>query len=264
MFSKMYTSWIAGPALMLAMASNLLGVGGVSAQTLSANLSALDTTSTTQPAANGSATVGEGTTVTISGTSYGANEPIGLWINVPGGTAISEESLGQTDTHIVGTVIPLDAMGTADDAGDFTYNLDTTGLPSGDYSLVAHGLTTGTEEVLNFTIKPGPALQLTAGDNTTVPAGTYLTITGSPYGSDEAVGLWINVPNGTTISEDSLGQTDSHVVGTVIPLNIPGYADKDGVLAYTLDTSGLPSGTYSLVAHGLSTEIEGVLPFTIK
>ena len=47
-------------------------------------------------------------------------------------------------------------------------------------------------------------------------------------------------------------------------MDTPGYADKDGVLTYYLDTTGLPSGTYSLVAHGLETGLEGVLNFTIK
>ena len=36
------------------------------------------------------------------------------------------------------------------------------------------------------------------------------------------------------------------------------------MLTYYLDTTGLPSGTYSLVGHGLTSGIEGVAGFTIK
>jgi hypothetical protein len=87
---------------------------------------------------------------------------------------------------------------------------------------------------------------------------------GSSYGAGEPVGLWINVPGGTAIPEDSLWQSDTHIERNVVPLDAPGYADKDGVLTCYLDTTGIPSGNYSLVAHGLEIGLEGVLNFTIK
>src|SRR5205809_533926 len=141
MFSKMYTQWVAGAVLTLAMAPNLLGT--MSAQSLSASLSDAGTTSAMQLTAGGNTSLAAGTTLAIAGTSYAANDPVGLWINVPSGITISEDSLGQTDTQVVGTVIPLDAPAYADDQGVLTYDLDTTGLPDGTYSLVAHGLRSG-------------------------------------------------------------------------------------------------------------------------
>src|SRR5438093_1458361 len=143
MFSKTNFRWMAGAALALALASNAIGVGSASAQTATATLSV-----------TGDTTIAAGSTLTVNGSSYGADEEIGLWINVPDGTtAVPEDSLGQTDSYVDGTVIPLDAMPTADDNGDFTYTLDTSGLPSGNYSLVAHGLSSKTETVLTFTIQ---------------------------------------------------------------------------------------------------------------
>src|SRR5205814_2245463 len=111
------------------------------------------TSAPAQISADGSATVAAGTMLTISSSSFEDDESVGLWINVPDGTVVSPDALGQTDTEITDGVIGLNAMGSADSNGQFAYNLDTTGLPSGNYSLVAHGLRTGLEEVLIFTIQ---------------------------------------------------------------------------------------------------------------
>src|SRR5438876_11375968 len=101
MFGKMHFQWIAGPALMLAMAPTLVGVGTASAQSLAGNLSVTNATSTMQLTANGNTTVAAGTILTITGSGYGADEAVSFWINVPNGTTISEDSLGQSDSEIV-------------------------------------------------------------------------------------------------------------------------------------------------------------------
>jgi hypothetical protein len=155
-------------------------------------------------------------------------------------------------------------MGSADSKGNLTYSVDTNGLPSGAYSLVAHGLNTGREAVLDFTITGGPAPALSTGDNTSVTAGTILTISGASFEADEPIGLWINVPAGTSVDSNSLGQDNTEVVDGVIGLDAMGAADDSGAFTYSLDTSGLASGTYSLVAHGLRTGMEKVLIFTIQ
>jgi hypothetical protein len=266
MFSKIYTRWMAGAALTLALAANLLGTGMASAQTLSADLSVPSTTSTAQLTVEGDTAVAAGTLFTIQGASFEADEPVGFWINVPDGTTVPKDSLGQTGTHIDGTVIPLDAMASADDEGAFTYTLDTSGLPGGSYSLIAHGLNSDKEAVFSFTINGSTAstVHLSVEGDTTVAAGAVLTIQGASYEADEPIGFWINVPDGTSIPEDSLGQTNSYIDGTVIPLDAMASADDQGAFTYTLDTSGLPGGTYSLVAQGLNSDIVGVLSFTVK
>jgi hypothetical protein len=97
--------------------------------------------------------VDAGTALAVTGTTYAAGERVSLWINTPAGITLPAESLGQTDSLLSGTVVGLDALGLADDQGTFAYTLDTTGLPSGTYSLVAHGWTSGLEAVAGFTIK---------------------------------------------------------------------------------------------------------------
>lgn len=217
------------------------------------------------PTVAGESTLAAGTMFNVQGAGYTADEPVSLWVNIPNGTTISSNSLGQTDTTIDGSVIPVDAMATADAYGAFTYSLNTAGLPSGDYSLVAHGLTSGVEMVFKFTVNGAvSATHLAASGNTTVAAGTTLTFQGTAYQADEPVGLWINIPNGTTISNNSLGQTDTTIDGSVIPVDAMATADDNGAFTYTLNTAGLPSGTYSLVAQGLNSTIDGVVTFTIQ
>jgi hypothetical protein len=97
--------------------------------------------------------VDAGTILTVSGSFYDPVEAVGIWLNTPAGITLPAESLGQTDSTLSGTVAGLDTMGLTDSAGMLTYNLDTTGLPSGTYSLVAQGLTSGMQSVVSFTIK---------------------------------------------------------------------------------------------------------------
>jgi hypothetical protein len=260
MFKNIATRWMAGATLSLTMASSLLGTGVASAATLTPTLTASGAASGSQNA------VAPGTVISLSGTAYGDSEYIGFWINVPSGTLISNASLGQTDSYVDGTVIPLDAMAQTDAGGSFSYSFNTSGLPAGSYSLVAHGLDSRIDEVLPFTIAGSAVqtVQLTASGDTSVAAGTVLSLKGVSYGDSEPVGFWINVPSGTLISRASLGQTDSYVDGSVIPLDAMAQTDAAGTFTYSLDTTGLPSGSYSLVAHGLDSKIDQVLTFTIK
>jgi len=262
----MYTRFAAGTALTLAMASSLLGAGSASAQTITVTASSATVSSAVQLSSDGSTAVTSGTMLTFDATGYGADEPVGFWINVPAGTTVSSDSLGQTDSLVDGTVIGLDSMANTDDYGAFTYSFDTSGLPAGTYTLVAHGLNTGTETVYSFTIQPGSTstVRLTTSGDTTVAAGTMLTLTGISYQVDEPIGFWINVPAGTSVSSDSLGQTDSVIDGSVIPLDAMANTGAKGDFTYDLNTTGLPAGNYSIVAHGLNSNIDSVLLFTIK
>ncbi len=97
--------------------------------------------------------VDAGTTFTVVGTSYGTNEEISFWINVPDGVAIPDSSLGQDDSHLQGSVVGLDRLAQTGVDGKFTYSLHTDGLPAGTYSLVAQGQSSGSVGVASFTIK---------------------------------------------------------------------------------------------------------------
>lgn len=111
---------------------------------------------------------------------------------------------------------------------------------------------------------PAPTKPLTVDLGSPVDAGTALTVSGAFYDADEMVSMWLNAPDGVTIPAESLGQTDSTMSGSAVGLDAVGLADDSGLLTYVLDTTGLPSGTYSLVAHGNTSGLEGVVSFTIK
>jgi hypothetical protein len=265
MFGSTFVRWMAGSALALTLATNLFGTGIASAHSLTAT--STFSADAAQLAVAGDASVASGSMLTINGTSYGAGEPVSFWINVPAGTTFSNNSLGQTDSAIVDNVAAVDAMALTDDNGSFSFSLNTAGLPSGSYTLVAHGMNTYIEKVISFTINTAPAtnqVKLTVLGDTTVAAGTVLTINGANYQASEPVGFWINVPKGTSLASDSLGQTDSYIVANVAPLDAMATADTNGAFSYSLNTSGLPAGTYSMVAHGLESNIDGVVTFTIK
>ena len=97
-----------------------------------------------------------------------------------------------------------------------------------------------------------------------VPAGTALTFTGGAYTPGERIGLWLNVPYDTTPAPTWLGQTDTHLSGLVIPIDAPAFADATGGVSIPLNTSGLPPGSYALVAAGVSSGLQTVTPFTIR
>jgi hypothetical protein len=259
MFSIRSSRWVAGAGLALALAANLAGVGSASAQTLT-----ISPTFSAQSLSGSASSVALGAPITVTGSGYGADEKVSFWLNVPSGTTLPSYSLGQTNSSVAGTIAPIDTIIGADDTGAFSYTLNTTGLPAGSYSLVAHGLSTGTEDVFAFTITGTPASPLASASGTTVAAGSMLSINASSYEPNEPVGLWINAPAGTTISSDSLGQTNTTMVGNVVPLDNMASADVNGAFTYTLDTTGLPSGTYSLVAYGLHSQVTGVITFTVQ
>ncbi len=112
---------------------------------------------------------------------------------------------------------------------------------------------------------PAPTTNALSTDATgPVDAGTALTVSGSIYTAGETVGMWLNTPAGITLPAESLGQTDSTLSSSVVGLDAVGIADGSGMLTYILNTSSLPSGTYSLVGQGLTSGTVGVVNFTIK
>jgi hypothetical protein len=257
MFTRQSKRWLIGGGLMLALAGNMLSGGHAFAAP-----SALAVTP--------SGMVPAGTLLTISDSGYGSGDQFSLWINLPAGTALTATALGQIDTTVSGSVTGIDKLGAADSAGNLSYTLDTTGLPNGNYSLVVHDNTSGGEQVLPFTIgtlsaAPAPAgraLQVAPGN--TVDAGTMLTISGIGYGADDAFSMWLNLPAGTSLAATALGQLDTTVTGSVAAIDASAGAGADGALQFTLDTTGLPNGSYGLVVYDRTDNTEQVVPFTIK
>jgi uncharacterized repeat protein (TIGR01451 family) len=80
-----------------------------------------------------------------------------------------------------------------------------------------------------------------------VAAGTVLTLRGDFFSEDETVSFWLNLPDGAVAPDTALGR-----------------ADSAGVVIVAVDTTGLAPGSYSLVAHGWDSTVEGVGAFTIR
>jgi hypothetical protein len=171
------------------------------------------------------------------------------------------------DTTVTGSVAAIDASAGAGADGALQFTLDTTGLPNGSYGLVVYDRTDNTEQVVPFTIKPNApssGLALQAAPAGPIGAGTMLTITGTGYGANEPVSFWINLPAGAVPATASLGQGDTTVTGSVAGLDKLGSTDAGGGLSYTLDTTGLPAGNYSLVGEGDNSRLVEVVNFTIQ
>jgi hypothetical protein len=66
---------------------------------------------------------------------FGSAEPVSFWVNTPSG------------------VVPVAGLGLTDRTGTLSFTIDTSGLSSGSYSLVAHGIETGVEELFNFSVQ---------------------------------------------------------------------------------------------------------------
>ncbi|NNJ11192.1 hypothetical protein EKD04_012685 [Chloroflexales bacterium ZM16-3] len=72
-----------------------------------------------------------------------------------------------------------------------------------------------------------------------------ITFSSAIFAPGEPVGLWYNTPDGSAVA-----------VSTVL-------ADAAGTISVALDTTGLPDGTYSMVAYGHWTEFMAVAPFVL-
>lgn len=78
------------------------------------------------------------------------------------------------------------------------------------------------------------------------PAGTAHTFEGSRFTPGEEYRTWLNTPNG------------------VKPLDITGRADNSGRIRFTFGTAGLGQGFYSMVAHGVRSNVQNVGPFIVQ
>ena len=77
------------------------------------------------------------------------------------------------------------------------------------------------------------------------PAGTPFAIVAGGFGGGEQVVTWLNTPAGVQAQA------------------LAGKADDQGDIQLQLDGARLAPGYYGLVLHGLDTEREYLLPFSI-
>lgn len=199
-----------------------------------------------------------------------AGERISYWINLPNGQIISAEThdaKGNEDAYTE----PFEAR--ANGYGEVTiFWRSPLNALAGPYSLVMHGSSSGAEAVLPFTIHPN-GWQTVVQSNVRPAAGTAgtaFTFIATDFGEaavkdnkrGEQVAYWFNTPDGKVIStEPRSGKTDYG--SKEKPLLH--YADEEGTvnLVWSSPTTLAP-GTYSVVFHGLNTQREVIMYFTIR
>lgn len=214
-------------------------------------------------------------------------EVVTYWVNLPDGSVISS---APTDGAAQGK------SGDKNKTSAFTARADRTGqvelawmapasaMP-GSYSLVIYGLDSQYQVVIPFSVAPGSALALVPGS--VAPAtgigGTTFTFVATGFNGSshsvkhpterqkdaergEDVTYWINMPDGTVLNSTP---TDGAAQGKA--------GDKDKTSAFTaradrtgrvqlswVAPAGAQPGSYSLVIHGLDSQYEAVIPFTIQ
>lgn len=80
-----------------------------------------------------------------------------------------------------------------------------------------------------------------------VAPGTVVRLAGDFFGEEETVSFWMHLPDGSVVAADRLGRSE-----------------LTGLVTLGIDTTGLAPGAYLLVAHGLSTDVEGKAVFTLR
>lgn len=196
-----------------------------------------------------------------------AGEKLVFWINTPDGRMIDTRQLDDED-DVGRTEVPLTGGARHDGTFVFTWKSPLDSV-IGDYTMVAHGMSSKHEEIFPFTIKPQSAM--TVVQRTVIPevgkAGTgfYFTAKGFQGGpskddAGERIAYWINLPDGRVIATEDEKDDDE-----LTPSPLIDRARHDGTVRLTWTApADAPAGSYTLVMHGLETQLEVILPFTVQ
>lgn len=184
------------------------------------------------------ATPRQNDTVTLTGSGFTPGETVSVWITYP-------------DFTVYGVAeVPTNGD------GSFSYPylpdfLGATFTPTGKYTYTAFGQTSGREVYASITVDIGRAPGTSQGVSLTATPrrdtqGSYYVFSGSGYGTDEEVALWLRYP-------------DNHVedLGRVT-------AGPSGIIEYVLYVGGAPVGRYALTAQGLRTGANGISEFDVR
>lgn len=216
-------------ALLFATVLSLrVGVGGVSAQAATAEVAA----------ATNALNVNLATHTITSGPIFTPNEAIAFWFDVPSGGAGGFTSSGSTGTVHAQTDGSLNVTISADDWRQ---------LPQSATDIVAHGISSGVEAVLQLPATPG--LDLTLHLN-----AAHTLSTAAIFSPSEQMAFWYNLPDGSAAPFNPLDDSATYAVG-------------DGTLNVTIKSNvwaGIPSTVTSIVAHGIRSNLTVVYVFPAK
>jgi hypothetical protein len=102
------------------------------------------------------------------------------------------------------------------------------------------------------------------------PSNGVVTVTGAGFQPAEAVTFWYNLPSGTAaplylrhdqLVTDKTHKERSHNMDENKDNATALYADASGQISTSFATAGLAAGAYSIVAHGVSSGLNVVIPF---
>jgi hypothetical protein len=290
MFGNLYTRSLTGGALMLAMAANMVGVGSASAHTLTPATTAVTRSSPADIhvkltySAETALAPGSAFVYNIEVTNDGNGSASNAWVEMgfdASDVVIDDFTSGSSDIFVQSLAtdninIKFNKLGPGDTASaqvmahlvstaSATISLNNRATVTWDDASGKGRSTVSNVLYMSAGQMPSaPTAQIDVVGSAAVDAGTVLMFQGTSFASDERVAFWLNTPAGLTIAEKSLGQTDTYVQGTVISLDRPGFTDDNGAIGYTLDTSGLASGTYTLVGQGWGSGLTGTVTFIIN
>ncbi len=142
---------------------------------------------------------------------------------------------------------------TADPSGrvDGSWTSPTDAAP-GAYQIVIQSDHSGVTRTIPVSIRAaqaGPPPQLTVDPAAAAP-GARFVFSGSGFGANEKISIWLNAPD-----------------GRVLPTEVEGIAEAapDGRVGWTwVAPKDAPLGAWQLVAHGRTSGIEAVAGFTLQ
>jgi hypothetical protein len=147
----------------------------------------------------------------------------------------------------------LNVPRTADPSGrvDGSWTSPSNAAP-GAYQIVIQSDHSGVTRTLPVTIRStraGPPPQLTIAPSAGAP-GARFVFSGTGFGPDESLSIWLNAPDGRVIAAEIEGIAETAPDGRV---GWTWVAPKDA-----------PLGAWQMVAHGRESGIEAVVGFTLR
>jgi hypothetical protein len=179
----------------------------------------------------------QGSYYVFSGTGYGTNEEVALWLRYPDNRV---EDLGRIE---------------AGPSGVIEYVLYVGGVPVGHYAFTAQGLRTGANGIAEFDVRADDLTVATGKANLRVSASpdnqrSYATFEGYGYKPGEIVTIWSTLPNLSTLWVGDVEANDDGAFVAVLYLSEQEPVGKRTYTAYG-NTSGLRAvADYTLTPGG--------------
>lgn len=196
-----------------------------------------------------------------AGEANSRGEQAAYWINAPDGSVISVETLTERDSE-GHTTRPLITTANTDGRVAFTWTAPKN-LAPGAYSLVLQGLASQHMAQIGFVIAPGGSQTTvqTTVEPAAAPAGATFRFVGTGF-DEEKVTYWINTPSGDVIATQTRARQENEKKASTKPLQDEANANGQATIFWTAP-AGLAPGAYSLVIHGLDSQHEVKLFFTV-